>query len=98
MARKTKLSGQEEKLLCLIPWGWDERTNTRDLADRFFEGRRRPPHAIVSVGGFIRSIARKTREADMGFHLYRSERLGPCPSEIWLEERKSEARPRRRAR
>jgi hypothetical protein len=81
-----RLSPSEERLMALLPLSEERRIDTKRLIAKFYRGGEEPFNARMIVLGMIRTIERKLPRMKSARRLRRTERSGPYPIEVWLEE------------
>jgi hypothetical protein len=62
--------------------------DTTDLVERYWDGREPPPNARVAAMDCLRSLKRKVIANREPFRIMTSQRAGPKPLDVWVENNK----------
>lgn len=83
-SKPIKLSKSEERLLKLIPKD-PKRITTKALAISFYKGLQVPFNGQKIVMGTLNGLMRKLQANKSPVQVFKSERQGPKPIEVWSE-------------
>jgi hypothetical protein len=86
-ANKMKYSSSEQKLLDLIPTDGTS-ISTEELADKRYEGEEVPFNSRGIVLATLSQLIRKVDHNKENFKIRKGRRMGPIPTEIWVEKRR----------
>jgi hypothetical protein len=87
-ANKMKYSNSEQKLLDLIPTDGTP-ISTEELAVKRYEGEKVPFNSRGIVLATLSQLIRKVDHNKENFKIRKGRRMGPIPSEIWVEKRRA---------
>jgi hypothetical protein len=86
--KKMKYSNSEQKLLNLIPTDGTP-ISTEELAIKRYEGEKVPFNSRGIVLATLSQLMRKVDHNKENFRIRKGRRMGPIPSEIWVEKRRA---------
>lgn len=86
MKKQVEFSRREQLVLDAVRGGGGKKMSTKELADLIFGDQERPFYARQSIVSTLSTIAKKARVRKEKFVLRTSERKGPQPIDVWIEE------------